>query len=190
MKFESYLLESKTSKIIVVDVQPFSEEHITFNIPKFMDYLNNSGKILYFFNGEELQFDKKDGVVVWCLDNGLKEDKLGDVTFSEKSYGYLRGWMDYGIDDEVIVKALKYMLKKDIWDSRDIQNEKWQSMFLDIDIPLDDPIYLPRGIDLKKLRAWNNSFLCGGGMGECLKEIQLLMEASNIKYRLERRFIY
>ena len=50
-------------------------------------------------------------------------------------------------------------------------------------------IYLP-DISIADLKTLSGSLLGGGGQHECLKEMQLLMNAFNIKYKLVQDWIY
>jgi len=50
-------------------------------------------------------------------------------------------------------------------------------------------IYLP-DINIADLKALNGSLLGGGGAHECLKELELLMNAFNIKYKLVNDWVY
>jgi hypothetical protein len=46
-------------------------------------------------------------------------------------------------------------------------------------------------ISISELKEkWNGSLLCGGSQNECLKEIQLLLNAFNINYKLVDDYIY
>ena len=93
-------------------------------------------------------------------------------------------------------QAIRYMAMNNIYDSNEVPKEKWVEVlpekdFNNIKDNLNDlSIWIP-DISIADLKNnWNGSLLCGGGMNECLKEIQLLMSAFNIKYKLVNDFIY
>ncbi|MFW6046282.1 MAG: hypothetical protein ACOCP4_00565 [Candidatus Woesearchaeota archaeon] len=52
-----------------------------------------------------------------------------------------------------------------------------------------DMISIP-DIPLNILKKFSKSYLVGGGRDECLEEIQILMNAFNIKYTTVRKYIY
>lgn len=194
MRFEQYLTEATRKNVIVCDIQPLYEKYIPFKTYEFADFLNGSrGNILYFFNGPETiaSDDSKEEISYWLVENGLDESRLDDITWKDKGYAFFRSWMDLGVSDADMIKAIRYMGNKKVYDSRDIETEEWLELFEGRyeDIITDDSIYFP-DISVSELRKWSGSLICGGGKNECLKEVQLLMSAFNIKAKEIRRFIY
>lgn len=192
MRLEKYLTEKRKNNVIVVDVQPMYEKWIKFDMFDFTNFLNSQGSILYFYNGPEtVGVDNEDKILYWLWDNGLDEDKSIDITWVDKGYGFFRNWMDSGMDWSDIKKAIRYMLMKKEWDSRDIPAEEWQKIIPEYsEYHEGDNIYMPPEIRIDKLKKWSGSYLVGGGKNECLKEIQILMSAFNIRYKLVRDFVY
>jgi len=99
--------------------------------------------------------------------------------------------MDEGADEGFIKKAIRYMMSKKVYDSREIEIEEWKEQFPDDwqDSFEYDSINLP-DIPLNILKKWSGSYIIGGGKNECLKEVQILMSVFNIKYKEVRKFIY
>jgi len=54
---------------------------------------------------------------------------------------------------------------------------------------IDDNISI-EWTSVAQLKRFNRAYLMGGGRNECLKEVSLLMNAFNIKYKLIEQFIY
>ena len=185
------LVEYASKSTIVVDVQPAYEKYIRFDMDKFSDFLNKQKSILYFFNGPDLGNEAEMDVMYWLMDYGVDDDTIDRIKFIDKGYGFFRNWMDVGVGESTIQKAIIHMVKNRKYDSRDIDEDEWLEMFPELENydVLDDGIYLP-DISIGKLKNWSGSYLCGGGKDECLKEVQLLMNAFNIKYKLVREFIY
>ena len=48
------------------------------------------------------------------------------MKFIDKGYAFFRNWMDVGVDDTDMVKAIRYLTSKKKWDSRDIDREEWE----------------------------------------------------------------
>lgn len=190
MRLNNYLTEEYSANIIVVDVQPAYKSNIHFKIWEFCEFLNKQNLVLYLYNGETLGMDSKNDVIEFLIENDLDENVLGNITFIDKGYAFLRNWMDKGMDDDII-KVLRYMDKKNINDSRDIEYADLIKLVPDIDYDYvkDDCIFMP-DIDVRLLKRWNNSFICGGAEDECLKEVEIFMEAMNVKAKRITRFIY
>lgn len=193
MRFTDYLTEQINTNVMVVDIQPSYEKFIHFKIWEFCNFLNNQRKILYLYNGESLGMDTKDELIMFLLENELKESKLKSIQFIDKGYAFLRSWMDSDIDEEIIIKALQYMDKRNVNDSRDIETDEWIEIIPELEdyshIIGDDPIYFP-DIEISELKRWNNSYICGGGKTECLKEMEILLEAFKIKTKRIDKFVY
>lgn len=193
MRFQEYLTEKRKRNVISCDVQPIYNSAMGFKLWEYCEFLNQNNKILYLFNGPEtVGGDSKNKILNWLYEEGeLNEEKFNDFTWLDKGYAFLRGWMDQGVSDRDIIQALRYMGSKRVWDSRDIEEDEWVDKFPELEgISFDDSISFPGTIDIGKLKRWSGSLLAGGGINECLKEIQLLMNAYNIKYTLVKKFTY
>ena len=197
MRYSNIIIQEILGRIsprncMVVDIQPQYQKFIYFDMFEFCQFLNKQKKILYLYNGPDtVGEDSKNDIIEWLLENGLDSDKLKDITWIDKGYGFFRGWMDQGIDNSIIKKVLKYMVVHIINDSRDIENleevvdvgdeyEEWME---------DEPINLP-DILISKLKKFNKGYLCGGGVDQCLKEFMILLSVFNIKYKLVRDFVF
>jgi len=197
MNFEQYITEKASKNIIVVDIQPEYEHAFKFH-EEFCEFLNEqSKKILYFYNGADSGFssDTKSSIAYWLIDHGLEERKLNDIKWVDKGYGFFRSLMDEGIDKGLIIKMIRYMFKKKVWDSRDIEIEEWFELlgdeFKDAGWILNggDMINIP-DIDIKTLKQFSGAYIVGGGRNECFDELKLLMSAFNVRATEVKKFIY
>jgi len=205
MNFSNYhklFIEGLSRSIIVVDVQPaYSGIYDGDENPIFEKIINfcqqSSGKILMFVNAEEDQLttDTIEDIKIYWEDSGF--DDWNRVEIVDKGYGFLRGWMDNQVSDRSIIKALREMYRLRISDSREIvdsfdevsSQEKWIEILNDPNIPSHDPLLVfPKSIG--KLKEYQNSLLVGGGRNECLREVELIMNAFNIKYKRVDDLIY
>lgn len=190
------LTEGSTTPIIIVDVQPAYANAIDFNVSELANLMNwHRGKILMFANAEVegLTQDTQDDIYFWWTEQGMDSDvwERPNFTYFDKGYGYLRSWMDEEISPAAIIRTIRYMFQKREHDSREIPPEElaqvvgedeWQ------DWMVDDPLITNWvGIDLLHQ---HRGFICGGGRNECLREVTLMMNAFNLKYKLMSRFIY
>jgi len=196
------LIEARGNSVILVDFQPaYDSDQFGYRdaIERCMHYLNEKNpNITAFFNGEDVGIeDTAYEVAEHFVEYGLDEDIAQSITYKEKSYAWLRGWMDQGVDNSTIIRVVRYMVMNDMNDSRDIieQQENGVEIFQKLvgddggSWMYDDGIYLPE-ISIGDLKALSGSLLGGGGQHECLKEMQLLMNAFNIKYKMVGDWIY
>lgn len=199
--------EGKNTSSIVVDIQPSYELNLKVprvnnlnifrNAAKFLN--RQKGPILMFVNADETGMTDDsihDIKVYW-------EEKLGftnwdNVTINDKGFGYLRGWMDHKVPNDVIIKAIRLMYAQKVTDSRDLfGGDESKDYAVNMDAALGffydwmilDPISV-EWTSVAQLKRFNGSYIFGGACKECLKEVQLLMNAFNIKYKVIEDFVY
>lgn len=187
--------EATNQKLIVVDVQPTYRGYISFDIWKFLEYVQSFKQVLYIHNGRDTSNDDRQDVKNWLIEEADYDDDfinhMDSWDWQEKEFGFLRPWMDNGASDDFIVKALRFMEKNRKEDSRDIEPEVWAKKFPKDwnDAFEDDPLYIP-DVDLRLLKKYNNATIIGGGKNECLKEMELYMQANKIKTKRNNKFTY
>ena len=200
MRFKDYLTEKRTNNVIVVDVQPIYKSSIRFDMYSFVEFLLEQRNILYYFNGPDtVGGDSKNEIIDWLVEYANYDDdfynKLNrETVWYDKGYAFFRNWMDNGADEGFIKKAIRFMMKKKINDSRDISTEEWVEEFPEEEnffenYYKEDCIYLP-DIPINKLKKWSGSYIVGGGKNECFAEVLLLMSIFNIKAKQVKKFIY
>lgn len=198
------LFEGRNTPSIVVDVQPSYEENnygesnfgVFRNIARFLT--NQTGPILMFVNAED-QGMTQDTIAEIKM---YWEEKLGfnswdRVTIVDKGYGYFRAWMDYGISNAIIIKTIREMYSQKVTDTRELfPNEDDYSYAMEQflgdqfqDIVIDDPLTV-EWTSVAQLKRFSGSYIMGGAREECLKEVELLMNAFNIKYKRIEEFVY
>ena len=107
--------------------------------------------------------------------------------------------MQYLNDDAAIIKTIRLMYQNGVSDSRQLfggedaedYEVNMQALLGEAydDAVLSDPLSV-EWTSVAQLKKFNNSFIMGGGRDECLKEVQLLMNAFNIKYKGIEEFMY
>lgn len=196
------LLKEITSgkHFMVVDVQPEYKngfggmaedivEYITDNIEKMTG-------ITFLYNGDSLGMISENEYFSWWYELGLNEEILDRINFYDKGYAFFRYCMESGIEDESIVNLVKTMIEYDVTDSRELDEEFWNEFinrYGDEDIReilelSDDCINIPDLMDY--LKDFNNIVLIGGGQYECLKEVEIALDALNKDYTTWERFVY
>ncbi len=137
--------------------------------------------------------------VEWLYNIGMEKNTIDNLIFYDKGYAFFRYCIDNQIEEDIIVSLVRYMIKNDITDSRDINKPLWEKYIKEntnlntneIRELLDmagDMIYIPDLVD--ELKKYNNIVLMGGGKDECLKEVEIALKAINKPYQKENRFIY
>ena len=189
------LTEARTNSVILVDFQEGYKNAGGYDsaIGNAVAYINKKQpQVTAFYNGADVGFDDQPDDIMWhYMEHGLDEDLAHLFTFKEKSYAWLRSWMDQGVDHSTIIKVVRYLVVNDMNDSRDIDEE----VFLELvgedggEWMFDDGIYIP-DINIGTLKSLSGSLLGGGGEHECLKEMELLMYAFNIRYKRVGNWVY
>lgn len=208
MRAKDFITEANRSSVILVDFQPAYQPGDGINQPRptatnyveglqsAMEYVNSKRpSVTAFFNGEEVgSEDTQHSVAEHFVEYGLDPNMLGNIKFVEKTYAFLRNWMDHDyVDTATIITTLRYMVTNNINDSREIDNEVFAQLVNNNEYLInerEDMIYLPYQINLSKLKTLSGSLIGGGGQDECLKELTILMNAFNIKYKLVNDWIY
>lgn len=179
--------------ILVVDVQPAYQSAMGGSmLSALMQHLNHTDlPVLAMWVGCGLTSDTVDEVQDFMIRHGLSEDRVNEVRFIEKDYSSLRPWMDLGVAHDVIVKVASAMIQRNVTSSELLDLEA----LLDEDeletLPRSDQIHAPDFSGNERLlRSFEHLQLCGGGRDECLKEVELYLEASSRNYSVLDHFVY
>jgi hypothetical protein len=191
---ESISLIGKT--LINVDIQPEYESAIHF-LPQWVKFLNKTNaSIIFLYNGGQMGMISESEYAHWLFQLGVKERVLNSSQFYDKGYAYFRYCIDSAINEDEIVSLIKFMIHKNINDSRDLDEEFWDDFvetypYEDIRDLLefsDDMINIPDLMDFLKYK--NNIVLTGGGIYECLKEVEIALMALDKSYQILNEFTY
>lgn len=197
------LTEGRSTPCIVVDIQP---EYTALNdgnelpwIDDMMEFLNRqTGPILMFCNAEDqgMTGDTVDAIREYWEDSGFDPENWPRVEIVDKGYGYLRSWMDEGVPENVIIKVIRLMYQNKVNDSRDLfggeDSDDYSVHMQALGVPeryVDDSISV-EWLSVGQLKKYSGAYIMGGARDECLREVTLLMNAFNIKYKMINNFIY
>lgn len=218
MKSSDFITEGLAHPVICVDVQPEyayygNNARICEDIIHFVN--KQTGPVLFFVNAEDqgLSGDTVNDIrwyweEIISGESNEENDEFvpGDgqirwsrFTIVDKGYGYLRSWMDQGVSAAGIIKTIRAMYQQKVSDSRmlfggedsDEQAEEMQKL-LGRDL---EPWMLSDGISVNwisvaQLKRFSGAYLVGGGRDECLREVELLMNAFNIRYKRIDSLVY
>jgi hypothetical protein len=194
MKVEE-LFERVGTNILVVDVQPAYRHHCDRIARKVCNLLNQQmGKKVVMWNGEDYTNDTIEDVQQYYIDKGLNPELIenGSIKFMEKQYAFFRDWMDNGISDHIIIKVIRAMVAQRVNSSEDLDLSEvlWDDELEQVDDLEGGSIYLPYLVNVNELKQLSPFYMCGGGRNECLREIELICNAFNIRYKRIDSLIY
>jgi len=173
--------------LVIVDMQPCYAPICDPYMARAVRALKKAKDAVMFWVGFGLSEDTFKSVAWYWLEHGASRKDLEKVSFIEKDYGFLREWMDDGVDHTATLNVLKYMLKHGITITEDIPKEELYALCKQaspfqgwaVKVPEDSRMMLPQ-FDVSRLQGkeWD---ICGGAKHECLAEIELLLEAHEVK---------
>ena len=192
--------------LISTDIQPEYESFFNFKIWDFIEFLNNNfndlNSLTFLYNGQEtLGMIAENDYKNWLYENGLKESIIEQSTLYDKGYGSFRSCLDFsveeGIEEEQIVNLIKFMMKNNIHDVSDFSKSNWKSWLKENDYKnikeflenSGEAFYIPDLVEELKTIP-QPIILCGGGIKECLKEVELALMAIDKNYSLLTKFVY
>jgi hypothetical protein len=186
--------------LVVVDIQPEYSSYISF-LSNFIDFLNenydNVSRITFLYNGyDTMGMVNENEYQMWWLENGLDESVLDVARFYDKGYAFFRYCMDEGVDVDKIVGLIKLMVREGVNDSRDLDEEFWDKFISEYgheDVRelleySDDCVNIPDLMD--ELSNYKNIILCGGGINQCLKEVEIALMSLDKNYSVLTKYTY
>lgn len=203
-KKKRMLYENKVNgkTIINVDIQPEYEKWITFDLNDWASFINNNAtqnRIVFLYNGADtMGMVDEHTYQNWLFDLGIDEDVIANAIFYDKGYAFFRYCMDNSIDENDVAQLVRFMMSNDITDSREMDEDMWNLFMEQTDNSLedvrgllensDDLISIPDLMDF--LDRFTNIVLTGGGINECLKEVEIALLAQNQPFNILNEFTY
>ena len=201
MLIKELLTEGLSHPVIVVDVQPAYSTFAPRICSKIVEFVNKqTGPVLMYVNADQhgLTDDTIPSIKDFWEDNGFDPDGWRRVKIEDKGYGYFRGAMDSGVPDALIIKCIRLLYQYKLNDSRnlfggedsDTYEESMQKHFGEYaDTFINEPLYV-NWTNVALLKQFSGAYIVGGGRNECLREVELLMNAFNVKYRRIDSLVY
>jgi len=187
--------------LVVIDIQPEYQGDFNDWWYDFAKYINNNYKrmarLTFMFNGSNTVGEMDQNQYMdWLIENGIKEDVFEYADFFDKGYAFFRYCIDNRIEEDQIVNLVKFMIEKNVNDSRDITEEFWNEFVekygsqqvRELVELSDDCVNIPDLMD--EIRPYGNIVLCGGGVNECMKEVEIALKALNKPYNVLTQFTY
>jgi hypothetical protein len=185
----------------VVDVQPEYASYMSgmqYDLFRYInEHINELAGLTFLYNGEDtMGMVSEHEYRYWLFENGLDEDIAYEATLYDKGYAFFRNCMDRGGEDDELVNLVRFMRSNNINDSRELDEEFWNA-FIDeygsenikeLMEDSEDCINIPDLMDV--LERLNNIVLVGGGINECLKEVELALDALDKNYDTWHKFTY
>ena len=111
-----------------VDIQPEYKHAFSFRLPQWIDFLNQNydhvNHMIFLYNGKNTvgEIDEME-YKMWLSENGVEDNVVDGSIFYDKGYAFFRNCMDRSIDEDDIVDFVKFMIKNDITDSREMTKQ-------------------------------------------------------------------
>ncbi len=189
--------------LINVDIQPEYEKSFSFG-EDWADFVNRSfmdlNDCVFLYNGHDtLDMVTEGDYKSWLYDKGFTEEVIDGSKFYDKGYAFFRYCMDSGLNEDSVANFVRFMYQNDIRDSRDMTREMWAKYLreyrrtdkkevYDLLKVSGDCVNIPDLMDF--LKHYNNIVLTGGGINECLKEVEIALKAMRKPYQIISRFTY
>ncbi len=198
--------ESVTGKtFIVVDVQPEYEKTMPSSmVRELIQFIHENyeqmGHLVFLYNGAEtLGMIDETSYKMWWIENGLDENIVDQADFYDKGYAFFRYCMDSGTSEDATTNFVRFMYENDIRDSREMNREMWAKYLreyrrtdrkevMDLLRHASDCVHVPDLMDY--LKRYTNLAICGGAVNECLKEVEIALQALRKPYDVISRFTY
>lgn len=198
MKLHELINENLSANLLVVDVQPAYDRWCRKVAPGITNLLNkHTGGRYCLYNAEGLTDDSRESVAMYLSEQGMTEEAIDGTKFIEKGYGFFRSWMDQDVPERIIIKTIRAMVQNRIYDSRDLDvNTVLTPYEQERGLKLwgvnweDEGIYMPDFMPISLLKQMSPFLMCGGARDQCLREIELLCNAFNIRYKRIDGLIY
>ena len=117
-------------------------------------------------------------------------------SIADKGYGYFRSWMDHGIEPATIIATIRELYQQKKSDSRELQfpassrRTPQQSLIMGAMQEMEDDPISVNWTSVAQLKRFSGAYIVGGARDQCLREVELLMNAFNIKYKRIDTLIY
>jgi hypothetical protein len=203
MRIQEIITEGRAHPVIVVDVQPEysgmndGDENSVFT--EIINFVNQqTGPVLMFVNAEDqgLSGDTVQSIREYWDDSGFDPENWRRVQIADKGYGYLRSWMDSGIEPATIIATIRELYQQRKTDSRELQfpasnrRTPQQSLIMGAMQEMEDDPISVNWTSIAQLKRFSGAYLVGGARDQCLREVELLMNAFNIRYKRIDSLVY
>ena len=203
MRIQEIITEGRAHPVIVVDVQPEysgmndGDENSVFT--EIINFVNQqTGPVLMFVNAEDqgLSGDTVQSIREYWDDSGFSPENWRRVQIADKGYGYLRSWMDSGIEPATIIATIRELYQQRKTDSRELQfpasnrRTPQQSLIMGAMQEMEDDPISVNWTSIAQLKRFSGAYIVGGARDQCLREVELLMNAFNIRYKRIDSLVY
>ena len=104
--------------------------------------------------------------------------------------------MDHGIEESTIIATIRELYKQRVNDTRELEFPPFnrrtatQSLIQGAIEEMDGDPLIVEWTSIAQLKKFSGAYLVGGGRNECLREVELLMNAFNIRYKRIDSLVY
>ena len=187
---------NNSNYLVIVDVQPNFQRNCHFILPEIIEKINSTNQeIICFYVGKVLEGDKKNDVIGYFMENGIDFDKLDKIKFVEKDFGFFRTWMDAGVSEDIMIKAINLLKESGFKSTSQFSQNDWNKVLTDQDKKsfyfYDEHLFYPTfNGKLFEKPGVNHMELIGGALHECLAEVDLYLKAMGKKTHINKDLCY
>lgn len=208
MKLREIITESSNTNLLVVDVQPEYASYADRILPGVRNMiLKSNARVVVIYNNFGGGDSEQDvfNYIAGLDENDYYDDETGDyidrqpsvikqklhrAEFIEKEYGFLRDFMDSGVDDSITIEVIRAMYMQRQTDSRELDLTKLSEPAQQVIEQDMGNIWVQNWVPIAFLKQLSPFYLLGGGRSECLREIELLCNAFNIRFKRLDQLVY
>lgn len=200
MRAREFIIEGRNHPVIAVDVQ-YTYLGGTPMAKKIIDFVGSqTGPVLMYYNGgEEGAYEVNDIKEYWEY-FGFNPQNWNRVELVNKGYGYFRNWMGVK-SDATIIKVIREMYRQRVSRTSQLYGGRLGNNFAVYDTKMSELMgseYKPSDVDeihvnwtdISQLKRYSGAYLVGGLRNQCLREVELLMNAFNIRYKRIDSLVY
>ena len=147
-----------------------------------IEAMPSSAKVAALYVNEELSGDTLDTVQEFWLEHGASDALLARVLWVEKSYSFLRGWMDNGVAPAEIEAVVRSLRSQGKWDSRDLPQQQLEAL-APAGAELCDAVFRDEGVESLLAQMLGQPWqTCGGARDECLLEVEIALNSAGVLF--------
>jgi hypothetical protein len=214
MRLRELLTESSNTNLLIIDVQPEYQSYSNKILPGVRSMISKSiGRLVIVYNDfgggdsatdvynyitgyddeADYEYNEETGEYEEAKptpEQAVLQQKLQRAQFIQKEYGFLRGFMDAGVPDKVIIETLRAMYSQSIYDSQELDITKLSQQTQQVLNDTSKNISVQDFVPIKLLHQLQPFYMMGGGRHECLREIELICHTFNIRFKRIDSLVY
>jgi hypothetical protein len=192
------------SGVLVVDLQPAYARpsagssispHLMRHTLAHIAALPGDAPVTVLYVCEELSGDSLQDVHDFWMRHGADEALIDRIDWVEKPYGFLRGWMDNGVDEDDICAVLQELRRPGPLGFARLARVPAGRAGARRPCPGRPLLLRDEAVDalmgaMRRTSGTGTWATCGGGAGECLQEVELVLQSGGVPFERLHHLTY